>query len=149
MSLIRWQRRPRLTTPWRRATDIFDELERLVSWPTEWSEEAEYGPAVDVYETDEEVVLKAHLPGVKKDDIDVSIQENALTIRAETTREEEVDEDGYFRRELRYGTWARRIPLPADVDEEQVSAKLSDGVLEVRAKKSEKPEEAGKKISIE
>lgn len=151
MSLIRWQRRPQmLARPMMRAHDLFDELDRLFTTSiSESTEEAEYGPAVDVYQTDDEVVVKAQLPGVKKDDVDVSIQDNTLTIRAETKREEEVDEDGYFRRELRYGTYARRLPLPAPVDEEQVSAKMEDGVLEVRAKKSEEEEVTGKKISVE
>jgi len=133
-----------------RAHDLFDELDRLFSTQaSELAEEADYGPAVDVYQTDDEVVVKAQLPGVKKEDIDVTIEDNMLTIRAETRREEEVDEEGYFRRELRYGTWARRLPLPAAVDEEQVSAKMADGVLEVHAKKSEKPDEVGKKIQVE
>ncbi len=150
MSLIRWRRRPQmLARPMMRAHDLFDELDRLFATPGELSEEAEYGPAVDVYETDDEVVVKAQLPGVKKEDLDVNIQENTLTIRAETRREEEVDEEGYFRRELRYGSWARRLPLPAEVDEEQVSAKLTDGLLEVRAIKRETPAETGKHIEVE
>ncbi|HCA47597.1 MAG TPA: Hsp20/alpha crystallin family protein [Armatimonadetes bacterium] len=151
MSLIRWQRRPTmLARPMMRAHDLFDELDRLFSsQASELAEEADYGPAVDVYQTDDEVVVKAQLPGVKKENIDVTIEDNMLTIRAETRREEEVDDEGYFRRELRYGTWARRLPLPAAVDEEQVSAKMADGVLEVHAKKSEKPEEAGKKIQVD
>ncbi|MEA3403902.1 MAG: Hsp20/alpha crystallin family protein [Armatimonadota bacterium] len=149
MSLMRWRRSPMLTRPWRRMSDVFDELDRLMSWPAELSEEAQYGPAVDVYETDDEVVVKAHMPGVNKEDLNVNIQDNALTIRAETRREEEVDEDNYFRRELRYGTWARRLPLPAEVDEEQVSAKLHDGVLEIRASKTEEVEAGGKKVEVE
>lgn len=139
-----------LARPMMRAHDLFDELDRLFTTQTsEMAEEADYGPAVDVYQTDDEVVVKAQLPGVKKDDVDVSIQENTLTIRAETRREEEVEDEGYFRRELRYGTYARRLPLPAAVDEEQVSAKMADGVLEVRAAKQEEVEEAGKRISVE
>ena len=150
MSLIRWQRMPgMLARPMMRAHDLFDELDRLFTTSVTEGEEADYGPAVDVYQTDDEVVVKAQLPGVKKDDLTVNIQDNTLTIRAETRREEEVEEEGYFRRELRYGTWARRLPLPAPVDEEQVTAKLGDGVLEVRAKKTEEVEEAGKKIEVQ
>ncbi|MFO8079244.1 MAG: Hsp20/alpha crystallin family protein [Armatimonadota bacterium] len=151
MSLIRWQRRPQmLARPMMRAHDLFDELDRLfTTQTTEMAEEADYGPAVDVYETDDEVVVKAQLPGVKKEDVNVSIQDNTLTIRAETRREEEVEDEGYFRRELRYGTYARRLPLPAMVDEEQVAAKMEDGVLEVRAQKTEEVEETGKTISVE
>ena len=151
MSLIRWQRRPTmLARPMMRAHDLFDELDRLFSTQaSELAEEPDYGPGAHVYLSNDEAVVKAQLPGVKKEDIDVTIEDNMLTIRAETRREEEVDEEGYFRRELRYGTWARRLPLPAAVDEEQVSAKMADGVLEVHAKKSEKPDEVGKKIQVE
>ena len=150
MSLIRWRRQPMLSRPLMRMHDIFDELDRMVAWPgAELPEDAEYGPAVDIFEEGDEVVVKAQLPGVKREDVDVSVQDNSVMIRAETRREETVDEEGYFRRELRYGTWARRLPLPADVDEEQVSAKLSDGMLVIRAKKAEKPEEGGRKIAID
>ncbi len=147
MSLIRWR-------PGSLARHPFDMMERLLEgvergWPALWSEEGEYGPAVDVYETDDEVVVKAQLPGVKREEVDVAAQENTVTIRAETRHEEEVEEEGYFRRELRYGTFARTIALPADIDEEQVTAKMADGVLEIRAKKAEKPEEAGRKIEVE
>jgi len=139
-----------LARPMMRAHDLFDELDRLFTTQTsEMAEEADYGPSVDVYQTDDEVVVKAQLPGVKKEDVEVSIQENTLTIRAETRREEEIEDEGYFRRELRYGTFARRLPLPAAVDEQQVSAKMADGVLEVRAAKSVEEEEPGKKISVE
>lgn len=151
MSLIRWQRRPQmLARPMMRAHDLFDELDRMFSTQIEeMGEEADYGPSVDLYETDDEVVVKAQLPGVKKEDVDVTIQENVLTLRAESRREEEVEDEGYLRRELRYGTYARRLPLPSLVDEEQVSAKMEDGVLEIRAKKTEEVEEVGKKISVE
>ena len=83
MSLIRWRRRPQmLARPMMRAHDLFDELDRLFSSTgTELAEEADYGPAVDVYETDDEVVVKAQLPGVKKEDVDVSIQRAVADLR--------------------------------------------------------------------
>jgi len=149
MSLIRWRRAPLTSRPFDFMDRVMDELDRhgLTSWG--WGEGQEYGPAVDVYETDDEVVVRAQMPGVSKDEIEITVQENTLTIRAETKREEEVEEEGYFRRELRYGTLARTLPLPADIDEEQVTATLADGVLEVHAKKAEKPEAAGRKIEVE
>jgi len=125
--------------------DEFDRWGKLAPW----SSEDDYGPAVDVYQTDDEVVVKAQLPGVNKEDLDVTVQDNQLIIRAETKREEEVEEEGYLRREIRYGSLARALPLPAEVDEEQVTAKLTDGVLEVHAKKTEKPTEVGKKIQVD
>ncbi len=148
MSLIRWRRQPILSRPWSLMSDLFEDLDRLFPVPAELAEEAAYGPPVDVYQTEDEVVVKAQLPGVKKEDVNVTIQDNTLTIRAESRREEAIEDEGYFRRELRYGTWARRLPLPAQVDEEQVTATLKDGVLEVRAKKLPEPEETGKKVEV-
>ena len=148
MSLIRWRRRPTFASPFSMMQGMLDEFDRLGRLAP-WTSEDDYGPAVDVYETDDEVIVKAHLPGVNKEELDVTVQDNQLIIRAETKREEEVDEEGYFRREIRYGTFARSLPLPAEVDEEQVTAKLADGVLEVHAKKAEKPAETGKKIQVE
>ena len=149
MALIRWRRAPLPSRPsaFDMVDRLFDELDRhgLVSW----GEDQEYGPAVDVYQTDDEVVVKAHMPGVKKDEVTITVQENTLTIRAETKREEEVDEEGYFRRELRYGTLARTLPLPAEVDEEQVSAKLADGILEIHAKKAARPEAGGRRVEVQ
>jgi HSP20 family protein len=147
MSLIRWRRRPAGVSPFEMMERLFGELGERMVLP--WGEEGEYGPPVDVYETEDEIVVKAQLPGVKREEVEVTVQENTVTLRAETKREEEVEEEGYFRRELRYGTFARSIPLPADIDEEQVTAKMTEGVLEVHAKKSEKPEAGGRKVAVE
>lgn len=146
MSLIRW-RRPVVPT-------IFDEMERMFErlmprrwWPVE-GEEYEFGPAVDVYETDDEVVLKVALPGANREDINVSAQEDAVTISGESRQEEEVDEEGYYRHELRYGSFHRTVPLPATVNPDEVSAKFADGVLTIRAPKAPAAE-AGRKIEIQ
>jgi len=147
MSLIRWTRVPRLARPTVMMQDLLDEVDRLRAIP--WADENDYGPPVDIYQTEDEVVVKAQLPGVSKDEVEVSVQDDTLTIRAEAKREEEVDEDGCFRREIQYGTCVRTVPLPANVDEEQVTATLTDGLLEVHAKKADKPEEGGRKVEIE
>ena len=146
MSLIRRQRR-RLPT-------VFDEMERMFErlvprrwWPLEEDEYA-FGPAVDVYETDDEVVVKAELPGVDREGISITAQEDSIVIDGEIKREEEVDKEGYYRRELRYGSFHRTIALPTTVNPDKISAKFADGVLTVRAPKAPAPE-AGKKIEIE
>lgn len=147
MSLIRW-RRPVMPT-------VFDEMERMFErllprrwwWPLE-GEEHEFGPAVDVYETDDEVVVKVSLPGANREDINITAQEDSLTIRGESKQEEKVDEEGYYRRELRYGSFSRTIPLPATVNADAITAKFADGVLTVRAPKAPAAV-AGKKIEIQ
>jgi HSP20 family protein len=144
MSLIRW-RRPIVP-------NLFDDMERMAlslaprRW---WPEAAEYDltPAVDVYETDDEVVVKAELPGAKKEDIEVTATEDQVVICGESKSEEEVKEEGYHRRELRCGSFRRTVGLPSAVDQEKVQATFQDGVLEVRAPKVAEVG-PGKKIEI-
>ena len=146
MSLIRWRRQ--------RLPAVFDEMERMFErlvprrwWPLEEDEYA-FGLAVDVYETDDEVVVKVELPGVGREDVNVTAQEDAVVIDGRSKQEEEVEEEGYHRRELRYGSFHRAVPLPATVNPDEVQAKFADGVLTIRAPKAPAPE-AGKKIEIE
>ena len=101
-------------------------LRRMALTPTRWA------PTVDVYEKDNTVTVKAELPGVKKEDIDVTLEQGDLVIRGERKAESEVKEDNYYRMERSYGTFYRRIPLPFEVKAEQSTAQYKDGVLEVR-----------------
>ncbi len=94
-------------------------------------------PAVDIYESDEAFVATADLPGLKKDDIDVSIEDNVLTVSGER-KFEESDDDGTFRRvERSYGTFRRSFALPRGVDSAKVEARFEDGVLNLTLPKSE------------
>jgi len=103
---------------------------------------------VDVFEENDEIVIKADLPGFKKDEIQVRVLENAIDIKAEKKEEIEEKAEGLYRAERRYGRLRRIIPLPLPVDPENVKAKLENGVLEIRAKKKVKGEK-GKKVEIE
>ncbi len=88
-------------------------------------------PKVDVINRDKEVLVKAELPGVKKDDINVQVTDNSVTIRA-TTKHEKVEEKGeYHRRELSSGEFVRTLPLPAEVDGTKAKASFKDGLLEL------------------
>lgn len=88
-------------------------------------------PRVDVFEKNGDLVVKAELPGVKKDDIHVEMDEGDLVIRGERSAESEVKEDDYYRMERSYGSFLRRLALPDGVDAGQVKATFTDGVLEV------------------
>ncbi len=105
-------------------------------------------PAVDVYETDKEVVVKAELPGMSKEDLEINATEDSLTLKGEIKKDEEVSEEGYYRRERRYGSFERVIPLPTEVKPDQAKAKFQNGVLEVRLPKVKRAPKA-KKIKIE
>ena len=105
-------------------------------------EEAGWGlrtwtPPVDIYETDEALVLKAELPGVSKEDVHVEIHQNTLLLRGQRRHEAEVKEENYHRVERAYGSFQRSFMLPTLVDQEHVQATYHDGVLELRLPKSE------------
>lgn len=92
-------------------------------------------PLVDVYETPDEVVVVAELPGVRKEDIEVNVIDDKLEIRAEVRREEEVKSEAYHRRERFYKGFYRRITLPVPVDVAEAKATYKDGILTVRLPK--------------
>ena len=99
-------------------------------------------PALDMYETDDEVVVEATLPGVDPKDVEVTLGGDTLTIRGETKAEEEEEERNYIFRERRYGRFSRVIRLP-EIDVEQVDAEFENGTLTVRLAK---PEESKPKL---
>jgi HSP20 family protein len=121
-----------------------DEMNRLFNqfFQGGTGEEAGWGgrtwtPPVDIYETDEALILKAELPGVSKDDVSIEIHQNTLVLRGQRRHEAEVKEDRYHRVERAYGSFQRSFMLPTLVDQEHVRATYRDGVLELRLPKSE------------
>lgn len=93
--------------------------------------------AVDMYETDEDVVVKAALPGVDPEDVDVSVTGNTLTIEGQTEAEEEVEEENYVCRERTSGAYARSLSLPVTVKADEAEAEYKNGVLTLRLPKVE------------
>lgn len=92
---------------------------------------------VDLSETDGQVVVKAALPGIQPEDVDISVSDGVLTIKGETKSEEKTEAENYHRREIRYGAFSRSIPLPAQVNDEKADAVFQDGVLSVTLPKAE------------
>jgi len=105
-------------------------------------------PAVDMYEEGKEIIMKADLPGVKKEDLHLDLTENVLTLSGERKMEETVEKGGLYRYERSYGTFSRSFELPSGVDTEKITASLKEGVLEIRVPKTEKVESEARKISI-
>jgi HSP20 family protein len=95
-------------------------------------------PKVDVIDRDEEVVVRAEVPSVKREDIEISISGNMVTIKGETKKEEKEEKGDYYRAEISRGSFSRMVSLPADVDESKAKASLKDGVLELTLPKIEK-----------
>lgn len=134
--LIRWQ-------PMNDMLSLRDAMDRLFedSWvssrawnnvPAAWVE-----PTLDVYETAENVVVKAAIPGVKADDVDITIKGNYLALSGETKEETETKEKNYLRRESRIGAFSRMIELPAGLQTDKADAKFENGVLTITFPKAE------------
>lgn len=145
MTLVRWY-------PTRDAIRTRNEMHRLVNeffrgrnggeggrWAGTWT------PAVDVYERDQALILKAELPGFSKDDVQVDIKDNVLTLKGERKREQDVKEEQYHRVERMFGAFQRSFVLPALVDADKAEATFKDGVLELKLPKAEeaKPKRIG------
>jgi len=92
---------------------------------------------IDVYEKDGDVVIDALLPGVTRDDLDVTVVDDVLTIRAERRDEDVKKGKNFFRKELAYGSLIRTVPLPVAVDEDRVTASFKDGMLTIHAPKAD------------
>ncbi len=93
--------------------------------------------AIDMYETKNEVVVKAALPGVKPDDVEITLTGDTLTIRGETKEEKEVKEKDYIRKERREGSFSRSLTLPSGLNADKAEATFENGVLQLRIPKSE------------
>lgn len=106
-------------------------------------------PAMDVWETDQDVIVRADIPGVDPDNIEIYTTEDSLRIQAEITKEEEKTERGYYRAERRYGRFERLIDLPAEVKPQNAKATFNNGVLEVRLPKTQQAKERMKKVPVE
>jgi HSP20 family protein len=98
---------------------------------TSWS------PAVDIFETESEIVVKAELPGMERKDITLNLEKNVLTLRGERRFQKETKEENYHRIERSYGGFSRSFSIPATVDEERISAEYKDGVLKIVLPKKE------------
>lgn len=147
MSLIRWYRPRHVPAVWDQMEQIAREMTRLMPWQEEGGDRP-FGIPVNVYETDTEVVVQAEIPGAKKEDLDINLQDNTLTIKAQTRDEVEVKEDSYYRRELRTGSFFRAVPLPVEVKSEELKATYDNGVLTVKAPKALE-EKVGRKITVD
>ena len=143
-----------MISPFRRFWDAQDELNRLVTeafrrLPEDSNTTAGWAPAMDVVAKDGDMIISAELPGVKREDVDVSLRNGVLTISGERKEEEEHKDAGYLVKERRYGSFRRSMTLPEGIDEEKITASFKDGMLEVTVKgASTQVEESPKRIEI-
>jgi HSP20 family protein len=141
----------------RRELHLFDEMDRLFdalfhrgwlrpfreSWP-EWAGLGETfemtAPRVDLIDREDELLVRAEVPGVEKKDLEVDLSGQMLTIRGERRREEKKEEGEYFRSEIARGSFSRTLRLPEEVDFEKARAEFADGMLEIHLPKTHKTE---------
>ncbi|HOF19453.1 MAG TPA: Hsp20/alpha crystallin family protein [Phycisphaerae bacterium] len=116
-------------------SDLLDRFFGDFGWPTE---RGAWAPALDVAERDDAIIVRAELPGMKADDIDLQVQGNTLTIRGEKKESHEDKGENYHHVERRWGSFQRVIPLPESVDADHIDAKYADGVLQVTLPKTER-----------
>ena len=133
-TLVRWE-------PFREIAALQNEMSRFMNGLLEDSGRTNQSwvPALDVWETENEVVYALDLPGIPEDKISVELDDGALTIAAERERTQEESDERFYRYERRYGTFSRTIGLPQGVTEESIKAEYHDGVLEVHVRKPEQP----------
>ena len=106
-------------------------------------------PIVDIYEEGNEVIVKADLPGMKKEDIKIDIAENMLTISGEKKTTEKIEKKDYYRQERTFGSFCRRFELPGEVDTGKIKAHFENGVLDMRIPLTKEAEKKHTKILIE
>lgn len=145
MAIIRWD-------PWRDLLNLPDEIGRFFGRPLgEWEPFGRgiWTPAIDMFESDSEVVVKAELPGLTAKDIDVTVDDDMLTIRGERKFSREAKEENYYRLERRYGAFERTLPLPSTIQKNKAKASFKEGVLEIRMPKAKGVEAKRVKVAVE
>jgi len=134
MSLIPWEPFRALARPEGTFEEVFRDFFRRMPFEAE-----AMVPAAEVAESDGEVTVKIEVPGVEKDQIELNVSDDELTVRGEMRKESEQKKKNYYRQEIRYGAFQRTVPLPVEVDAAKASAELKNGVLKVTLPKSKHP----------
>ncbi|MGA2286618.1 MAG: Hsp20/alpha crystallin family protein [Dehalococcoidia bacterium] len=131
--IVRWD-------PYREVARMTRMMDRMFGeMPQLWRGEFDGGEgtfALDLYETDNEIVIRGTLPGVKPEDVDITISGDLLTIKGETKRDEEKRRRNYYRQESWYGSFVRAITLPTQVDADKAEATFEDGILKLTIPKA-------------
>ena len=147
MAIVRWD-------PFRDLISIQDRMNRLFEQTLARTREEEgnaastWMPAVDIYETPDQVVMKAELPGLTREDIEINVRDNTLSLRGQRKFEKDVKEENYLRIERAYGSFQRSFTLPATIQQDKIKAVFKDGVLELTLPKAEEARPKQIKIDV-
>ncbi len=148
MAIVRWEPFRDLLTTQDHFNRLFNETFSSFFGNDRLAATASWTPAVDVYETDQSVVLKAELPGVDPKDVEARVEDGTLYLKGERKFENEVKEGNYHRVERAYGSFTRTFALPTSVDAEKVAAEYKDGVLTLSLPKREETKPKTIKINV-
>lgn len=129
MSLIKW-------TPF--ISDRFEEMDKMFNdfVPALRQDQVGFTPAIDMYEDRDNVIVETQLSGIDPEKVDISIENDVLTIKGESEKKSEVEDKNYYRKEIRRGSFYRSIPLPAKVEGDKASAFVEDGILKISVPKA-------------
>ena len=148
MNLVRWD-------PFRELEEMSERLSRMIGRPIRHRENgkemltvADWAPTVDISEIEGEYLIKAELPGVEKDGVKITLEDDVLTLQGERKQEKEEKGRKYHRIERSYGRFVRSFTLPDSVDEAKVSAEFKDGVLSLHLPKTEKAKSKAIEVKV-
>ena len=131
----------------RRPVDLFNEFDRIFDRPaTPYRSEENWGLALDVIENEDGYTIKASVPGINADDLEITLEDNVLTIKGEVESNEDINQEQYHLRERRYGSFSRSVKFPVLVNSDAVEASYDKGVLSLNVPKAE--EVKPKRIAI-
>jgi HSP20 family protein len=153
MTLVKWRPIKEFEEMRRDMERVFDDTfepfgrRRWLNPKTE--ERGAIAPKINMFDKKSHIIVKAELPGVKKEDVDLTITKDSLTIKGETKKEEEIKETDYYCSECSYGSFLRTIPLPVEIDSGKAKAAFKDGVLTITLPKHEAAKAKEVKVSIE
>ncbi|MFQ5900434.1 MAG: Hsp20/alpha crystallin family protein [Thermodesulfobacteriota bacterium] len=128
---------------------FFDEALSITEGDRDDLTRGTWSPAVDIYETDENIILKAELPGIARDDVDLEVKDNIMLLKGERKFNKDIKEENYHRMERSYGGFYRSFTLPNIIDKQGVRAKFSNGVLEVILPKDKKTSPKHIKVEVQ
>jgi len=147
MALVRWDPFRNVATLQDRINRMFDEAFLRSKDIDDEVSLASWKPTVDIYDTDDAIILKVELPGVDKEKVAVDVKDNVLTLKGERSIDKEIKEKNYYRRERSFGSFHRSFTLPTTVTPEDIKATYKDGILTVEVPKPE--EKKPKQITID
>lgn len=142
MSLVPWN-------PFREMDNFSKDLNSMIDLPPFRFFGGMNTPRVDVFQTDTDVVVKAEIPGIRKEDLNVYVDENSIRLSGQSKRDNEYKDENIYRTERYYGKFSRTIPLPVEIKSDQAVAEYKDGILSITVPKVEPTKTKGKRIDIQ